>query len=53
MTTLTKVAHTITDTLVSIKNRVCDDGQFCENVALSFLSITTVWMMFVAMQPII
>jgi hypothetical protein len=52
MTTLTKVAHSITDTWKEFKDRVCNDGHFCDDIAMGLLSLTTAWMMWVAMQPI-
>lgn len=52
MTTLTKVAHSISETWMEFKDRVCNDGQFCDDIAMSLLSLTTAWMMWVAMQPI-
>jgi hypothetical protein len=52
MTTLTKVAHSITDTWKEIKDRFCNDGAFCDDVAMGLLSLTVGWMMWVAMQPI-
>lgn len=52
MTTLTKVAHGINLYLIDLKDRLCNDGQFCDDIAMTALAGITVWMMVVAMQPI-
>lgn len=53
MTTLTKVASSLSDTVSSIKDRFCNDGQFCDDVGMGLLTALTMWMMVVAMQPIL
>lgn len=53
MTTLTKVASSLFDSVNTIKERICNDGQFCDDIAMAFLSAVTVWMMVVAMQPLL
>lgn len=52
MTTLTKVGHTVSNILSNLKDRACNDGRFCDDVAMTLLGFTTVWMMIVAMQPL-
>jgi len=52
MTTLTKVAHGINSQLNEIKDRICNDGRFCDDIAMMVLAGVTFWMMAVAMQPI-
>lgn len=52
MTTLTKVASTISDSLYNLKEKVCNDGQFCDDVAMSLLACVTLWMMIEAMRPL-
>lgn len=52
MTTLTKVGHNILHLLADLKERICNDGQFCDDVAMGTLAVITCWMMYVAMQPL-
>ena len=52
MTTLTKVGYTMSSILVNLKERICNDGRFCDDVGMALMGITTVWMMVVALQPI-
>lgn len=52
MTTLTKVASSLFDSVIEFKNRLCTDGQFCDDMAMTALAGITVWMMVVAMQPL-
>jgi len=53
MTTLTKVAYSITDGLHNLKERICNDGHFCESVVMALLSTVTIWVMIEAMRPLI
>ena len=53
MTALTKVAYSITDALHNLKERICNDGQFCDDVAMAVLATVTIWMMIEAMRPLI
>lgn len=53
MTTLVKkVGNNILHSLADLKERLCNDGQFCDDVAMMALAVLTVWMMYVAMQPL-
>jgi hypothetical protein len=52
MTTLTKVAHGINSQLIELKDRICNDGQFCDDIAMTALAGVTLWIMILAMQPI-
>ena len=53
MTTLVKkVGHNILHSLADLKERLCNDGQFCDDVAMAALAVITIWMMYVAMQPL-
>ena len=52
MTTLTKVGHNILHLLADFKEKICNDGQFCDDVAMGTLGVITCWMMYVAMQPL-
>ena len=53
MTTLTKVASSLFDSVIDFKNRICTDGQFCDDVAMGILAFITGWIMVVAMQPLL
>ena len=54
MTTLiSKVGQTLSTHLNAFKDRFCNDGYFCDDLAMGLLSVLTVWMMYVAMLPIL
>ena len=53
MTTLTKVAHSITDGLQNLKEKICNDGQFCDDVVMMALATATIWIMIESMRPLI
>ena len=53
MTTLTKVGSKLSDAFDSLKDKVCNDGTFCDDVLMAMLGIVTVWMMVEAMKPLI
>ena len=52
MTTLTKVGHSIIHQSEVFRDKICNDGHFCDDVAMMLLAGVTMWMMFEAMKPI-
>jgi len=53
MTTFTKVASSVSSIYETIKEKICNDGRFCDDVAMTGLACVVAWMMIEAMRPII
>ena len=52
MTILSKMAYSIQSSLLNFKESVCDDGKFCERFLEGLFGATVVWIMYVALLPI-
>ena len=52
MTTLVKeVASNVSEYYTNFKDRICNDGHFCDDLAMTLLATVTIWMMIEAMRP--
>lgn len=52
MTILSKMANNIQSSLYNFKESICNDGRFCEQFLEGLFGATVVWIMYVALLPI-